>query len=63
MQTYIECGGCGHYHRQEWYGDCRDNNERFSMNYLEDNGLVAEDMSNIIDLEQQMEEEKDAHDL
>jgi hypothetical protein len=60
MEKYIECGCCGHYHREGWYGDCREDSERFSMSYLEDNGLVAWDMSNIIDLEQQMEEAEDA---
>ena len=58
-QVYIECGCCGHYHRQEWSGDCREDSERFSMNYLEDNVLVEWDMSNIIDLEQQIEEERE----
>ena len=32
MKEYIEleeCGCCGAYHRPEFYGDCRDDSERF----------------------------------
>src|ERR1700704_3280708 len=27
--TYIECGCCGAYHRSTYYGDCRNDIERF----------------------------------
>ena len=57
-QVFVECGGCGSYHRKDWYGDCRDDSERFTMDYLEDNGLVDEFETNIITIEEQMEEER-----
>jgi hypothetical protein len=30
--TMQECGCCSCYHRPEFYGDCRDDNERFVNN-------------------------------
>ena len=35
-QPYVECGCCGHYHRREWFGDCRDDAQRFAGSDLED---------------------------
>jgi hypothetical protein len=26
---YVECGCCGHFHRPDFAGDCRDDSERF----------------------------------
>lgn len=45
---YLECGCCGHYHRENYYGDCRNDDERFTLDDLEDMGVAEDD---IIDLE------------
>ncbi len=29
--VYVECGCCGHYHKQEYCGDCRNDAERFTL--------------------------------
>lgn len=29
VNTFIECGCCGCYHRTDFGGDCRENSERF----------------------------------
>jgi hypothetical protein len=28
-ETFFECGCCGAYHRTDFWGDCRENSERF----------------------------------
>ena len=45
---YLECGCCEHYHREDYYGDCRNDAERFTLNDLEKMG-ISED--NIIEIE------------
>jgi hypothetical protein len=27
--TVVECGCCGHYHRRNYHGDCRNDDHRF----------------------------------
>jgi len=34
-QTLEECGCCGEWHRSEWYGDCREDSERFDYGVAE----------------------------
>lgn len=29
VNTFIACGGCGAYHRTDFYGDCREDSERY----------------------------------
>ena len=29
VNTFIECGCCGRYHRTDFWGDCRENSERY----------------------------------
>ena len=29
VNTFVECGCCGAYHRTDFYGDCREDSERF----------------------------------
>lgn len=29
MQRFAECGSCGAYHRADYWGDCRNDDERF----------------------------------
>lgn len=33
---YYSCGICGHYHKAEWNGDCREDAARFSLDDLPD---------------------------
>jgi len=33
---FYECGICGNLHRWEWSGDCREDSERYTMDYIED---------------------------
>ena len=35
-ELYIECGCCGHWHRNSYAGDCRDDSERFTTSELEE---------------------------
>lgn len=43
VNTYIECGCCGAFHRTDFHGDCREDSER----YLE----VPEDGIEVFELE------------
>jgi hypothetical protein len=47
---YIECGCCGQYHRIDYYGDCRNDAERFTFEDIPET-------DNILTLEEQMENE------
>jgi hypothetical protein len=31
----VECDSCGHFHREEFTGDCRDNSERLTGDQLD----------------------------
>lgn len=46
--TFEECGCCGHYHRPNYFGDCRNDAERFNPNDLDDrygeNGWIQVDL-------------------
>ncbi|RWE37431.1 hypothetical protein [Mesorhizobium sp.] len=33
---YVECGCCGHFHLPEFFGDCRDNANRFNHMQLDE---------------------------
>ena len=33
-QEIFRCGCCDHYHRTGFYGDCRDDSERFTLEDL-----------------------------
>jgi hypothetical protein len=35
MHKFIECGGCEQYHRVDYYGDCRNDVERFNAEKLD----------------------------
>ena len=35
MQAIYECGICGHYHRSDWNGDCREDAERMTLDEVE----------------------------
>ena len=48
MDKYFECGCCGEYHREHYYGDCRNDEERFDYGKLIEMGVLD---SEIIDLE------------
>jgi hypothetical protein len=36
MERYAECGCCGHWHRESYRGDCRNDAERLDTSQLED---------------------------
>lgn len=42
VNTFVECGGCGAYHRTDFTGDCREDSERFA-DLPEDAELIEED--------------------
>ena len=56
--VFVECGCCGHFHRAEWRGDCRDDAERFTADQLDarfgENGWGYES------IEDQMEAERES---
>lgn len=31
VNTFFECGGCGAFHRTDFWGDCREDSERFDF--------------------------------
>ena len=45
--VFYECGCCGHYHRTDFYGDCRQDDERYHVDDLPENATIY-------DLESQM---------
>lgn len=48
--VYVECGCCGSYHRADFYGDCREDSERFAE--------PGKDCTREISLEEQTEAEE-----
>jgi len=51
MVRFLECGCCGCYHKEGYEGDCRNDNERYSLEDLE--FFAATDTFEIVLLEQQ----------
>ena len=47
MDIYVECGCCGHYHREEFTGDCRQDNERFTIMDLEEMGIPYDNIKEL----------------
>ena len=47
-QKYFECGCCGAFHRTDYYGDCRNDAERFSE--MPEDGEEVEQPETIMDL-------------
>jgi len=41
-ETFVECGSCGEYHRQDYRGDCRNDSERFSFENIPDGSTAIE---------------------
>jgi len=50
---FLECGCCGYYHREEFCGDCRNDNERYTLSEIPGNSII------ISIREQNLEEEND----
>jgi hypothetical protein len=40
VNTFVECECCGSYHRTDFDGDCREDNERF--NELPDDAVIVD---------------------
>ena len=36
VPSFVECGSCGAYHKVDFYGDCRDDGERFGPDQLDE---------------------------
>ena len=49
--NYIECGCCGQYHKIDYFGDCRNDIERFSLEDIPSSALIYS-------LEEQMNREE-----
>lgn len=41
-EIYVECGCCGEYHLEGFFGDCRDDSQRFSFNDIPPDALVRD---------------------
>ena len=52
-KVFEECGCCGGYHRDDWYGDCRNDRERYTLVEAE---ALADRIYNLQEL-MEMEEE------
>ena len=48
---WVECGSCGEWHRSDFYGDCREDSERFA-------DPPWETANSILTLEEQLEKEE-----
>lgn len=51
MVRYLECGCCGCYHKEDYDGECRDDNERYNLEELE--FFSTTDDFEVVSLEQQ----------
>lgn len=40
--TFEECGCCGSYHRSDFFGDCREDSERFAPDEIPDDAIVID---------------------
>jgi hypothetical protein len=49
-KVFIECGSCGCYHPDDFWGDCRDDENRYALDELPGRAII-------ISLEEQMEQE------
>lgn len=52
---WVECGSCGHFHRIDFFGDCRQDDERFTTDQLE--AMPGFDEGQVRWIEDQTEEE------
>jgi len=39
-QKFVECGCCGCYHRADYYGDCRNDEERLSLDDIPEDAEI-----------------------
>ena len=61
MIRLLECGCCGFYHKEGYEGDCRNDNERYTLEEIE--FFSATDDIEVVSLEEQLEEEEDISSL
>lgn len=40
MKKFVECGCCDHFHPAEFGGDCRDDNNRFTLDELPNDAII-----------------------
>ena len=43
VNTFTECECCGHYHRTDFEGDCREDSERYQFDTLPARARVVEE--------------------
>jgi len=43
VKTFVHCGSCVAYHRTDFWGDCREDSERFRFDELPKNAILVED--------------------
>ncbi len=55
-KIYVECGSCGMYHLEDYYGDCRNNKQRFTFDQVFDE--EEKGTAEIITLEDQLDKEE-----
>ena len=54
---YFECGSCGEFHREDYWGDCRNDEERFDIDELEKKSIEETgDLPDIVWLDFQEDE-------
>ena len=54
---FFECGCCGHFHLMTFWGDCRDDNNRFTYDEMEQKAMdETGDLPDIYWLDEQEEE-------
>ena len=53
MTRYLECGCCGWYHKEGFEGDCRNDDERYTLNDFDTLLLNSMDTIEIVPLERQ----------
>lgn len=44
-KNMIECGCCGHYHRKDYYGDCRNDRERFILDFNDEEFVSCDEIN------------------
>lgn len=43
VRTFVLCGCCGHYHRTDFEGDCREDSERYTADQIPPDAKIMED--------------------
>ncbi len=53
---FYECGCCGHFHLDTWYGDCREDDNRYTHEEMEEKAInETGEMPDYVTEEEQIE--------